>query len=96
VDITWQEIADKIKTTQSKKLVRETVLVFYSAFESNIDYECNVYIRNIGRFKGTPAGVRRRDAIKRHKKPKLRFIEKHKKRKQRLWVKIKFDAQWID
>lgn len=96
MEVTWQEIVQKIKTTQNKKLVRDTVLIFYSAFESNIDYECNIYIRNIGRFKGTPAGVRRREAIKRHKKPKMKFAEKYRKRKQRMWTRKKFDDQWID
>lgn len=96
MDVHWHDIADKVKVKLSKKLVRETIVVFYNALESNIDYDCNIYVRNIGRFKGTKAGIRRRNATIKYRKNKVRFREKYKKKRQRLWVKEKFDPHWPD
>lgn len=96
MDITWQEIADGLKLPQDRKLIRETVVVFYSAFETNIDTNCDITIRGIGRFKGTGIGRRQEAAIKKKNKHKIRHRNKLVKRRQRLWAFKKFDDHWAD
>lgn len=93
--ITWQEIANNLPLPQENKFVRETLSSYYRAVKRNIDYECNFNIPHIGHFKGK-SGEKRLKAIKRHNQSKTRFIEKYKKKKQRLWAKQKFDSQCID
>jgi len=97
-DIRWQDICDNKVTNKrrSKKLVRETVLIFYASFESNIDVGCNILVRHIGRFKGAESGVKREAKIKHLNRKKNRFDMKWLKAKQRLWAKNKFDNDWID
>jgi hypothetical protein len=95
-DVQWQDIVDKVKVGKSRKLVRDTVLVFYASFESNIIPGCKFNIKNIGSFKGSLRRIETEALIKRTNNTKDKFYRKWTKRRQRLWAKEKFDDNWID
>lgn len=94
MDIHWKDIADKLKFKVSNKLAKDTIVAFYTAFEASIDVDCNIRVRHIGKFKGTPAGVRRKKVLKKYNKPKVRHSDKIKKRRQRMWAKEEIDKYW--
>jgi len=96
MEVRWQDICDKLKVKRRKKLIKQTVLVFYASFESNIIPGCDTYIRNIGTFKGLPSGVKHIEVLKNLNKTKTKYYAKLTKRKQRLWVRETFDENWID
>ena len=96
MEVRWQDICLNLKVKRRKKLIRDTVLVFYASFESNIVPGCNTYIRNIGTFKGSSSGVRHEEILKKLNRSKTKYYAKLTKRKQRLWVRETFDENWID
>lgn len=96
-DVRWQDICDKLQTSlKSKKLVRESVLIFYASFESNVVTGCDFIIPRIGKFKGSIQQVKREALQKKLNSRQSAHFEKLKKRKQRLWVRKKFDQDWVD
>jgi len=94
MDVRWQDICEKLPLKKSKKLVRETVLAFYNAFESNIDTECNFSIFGVGNFKGTKRGLQRDRVRKAFNRHIAAYENKLIKRKQRYWAKEKIDDYW--
>jgi len=95
-DVTWQDIVSKIKVGKSRKLVRDTVFTFYSALESNLVAECDINVRNLGKFKGNKRMKEKEGAIKRLNRTKTNFYNKWLKKRQRLWAKERFDDNWIE
>ncbi len=97
-DVRWQDIVDKVTegTNKNKRLVRDTVMVFYASLESNVVAGCNITVGGIGKFKGSKVRIKTEALIKRTNATKIKFYAKWAKRRQRLWAKEKFDDNWTD
>lgn len=93
--VRWQDI---VKASHPKRMTlnhcKRTVENYYIALIGAIDVECDLTIPDIGKIKGTRKGPRRLLVIKKHNIRKTRYKERTRKRRQRLWLKKKFDDFW--
>jgi hypothetical protein len=87
-DIDWRYIIDKQDTGHSKKRSRGTIIAFYNALLSAIDYDCFIRINHIGDLRGTTTILKKKNDILK------RYNNKIIKRRQRMWAKDTIDKYW--
>ncbi len=97
MEITWQEIAERINRGRySEKLVKSTIMSFYTAFVASIDSDADVTIKHIGRAKITAQGIIIANAKKKHDRKQKRLKWRIKKRRERQWAFELIDKYWTD